>query len=198
MNVFISYSGRDGRLVAEITATLRSLGHDLHIFGFEEGLDDSCDFISACSSGIVFYSDRSRLTDAVRVSKRLLESPCKSLVLIDEAWDPYPQAGSVFESFESERIVFSQDVIVLRLLRLFSGTPDIEALAAPEDQQREHFPMSDTVSTLGLLRGAEPSRGERASLARELATLAPRPAIRGSLLEMVGVVRPALKKLSRD
>lgn len=177
MNVFLAYSRRDERPAAAIQARLRFHRREIARLDFGELVDDRYDFLREASACVVLFSQNSFLTEAVRLSHRLLRAQCRRLVLIDERWDMDPQASGVFRKLESERIAFTPETVVLRLIRLFDGIARDDAIARPGDQPFDRSAMPGKLTTFDLLAGPDPSARARQASLKEIFAEAPSPGL---------------------
>jgi len=203
VTVFLSYSRRDERLVADTAALLSAAGVETRRFEFVEYLGDRPVAPVHCNANIVFYSQRSRITDAVRLAHYLARRPYQKLVLLDDAWEPDPQASDAFSALPRERIAFEANSILARLKTLFRAlhiisTPSLNGPelrgAGPGDRpDPEH-----ALTTAELMLGTRLSKEVRRPSLKEIAASAP-PALFQSdtSLSAQPSLRALLQKKSR-
>jgi hypothetical protein len=103
---------------------LLSAGLEIEAFVDSELVDPGYDFLREARLCLVLYSRHSVLTESVRLSNRLRQSPAESRILIELKWEPNPQAALVFEGFPSERIAFDHELAFRRVSDLVKGAED--------------------------------------------------------------------------
>lgn len=178
MTVFLSYSRRDERLVADTAALLSAAGVETRRFEFIEYLGEQARAPVHCNANIVFYSQRSRITDAVRLSHYLARRHYQKLLLIDESWDPDPQATIVFSALPRERLAFEPNTILARLKTLFRAlhiisTPSLSG-PTPRDADAGDKPaLEHFLTTAEFMSGGRLSRKVRRPSLKQIAAAAP-------------------------
>lgn len=197
MTVFLSYSRRDERLVADTAALLSAAGVDTRRFEFVDYLGERPAAPVYCNANIVFYSQRSRITDAVRLSHYLARRPYQKLVLLDETWDPDPQASDAFSTLPRERIAFDANSILARLKTLFRalhivGAPSLNGPALRGAGPGDRPDPEHALTTAELMLGTRLSKEIRRPSLKEIAASAP-PALFQS--ESSFAAQPSLRAL---
>ena len=124
MTVFLSYSHGDRGFATLLRRKLLSAGLKIEAFVDSELIDPGYDFLREARLCLVLYSRHSVLTESVRLSNRLRQSPAASRILIEMKWEPDPQAALVFEGFPSERIAFDHELAFRRVSDLVENAED--------------------------------------------------------------------------
>ena len=124
MTVFLSYSHGDRGFATLLRRKLLSAGLKIEAFVDSELIDPGYDFLREARLCLVLYSRHSVLTESVRLSNRLRQSPAASRILIELKWEPDPQAALVFEGFPSERIAFDHELAFRRVSDLVENAED--------------------------------------------------------------------------
>ena len=216
MTVFLSYSHGDRGFATLLRRKLLSAGLKIEAFVDSELIDPGYDFLREARLCLVLYSRHSVLTESVRLSNRLRQSPAASRILIEMKWEPDPQAALVFEGFPSERIAFDHELAFRRVSDLVENAEDdaddgYESLGRRPARKRKAEGPPDKLSeppSAGLDIGSASEALDQAPPAKARRSLPPKSLRKILTGESDGAIvargvpatdrRPSLRRILRD